>query len=347
MSAAPCVSSLDTREQVDNLLPGIAAKVCRTLDKKAEYHRRRIIAALKAAKLPRLQEDARRMAECSQTVLLQGSAASPARIVPNRCDSRWCSLCNSHVHRKSRDRYERIKDLKDTMADGRLRFITLTQRVIEAEPVADTLKRLDAHWLKFRRSKFWRDHVVGCIARYELTWSNASNGWHLHIHVIASGWYMEQAELALHWGGVVDIRAVTTREESEVFKYAVKSANLPADRIVEAATALFRRKLTRFYGDWLKIKPVDVVDQAECSPLDRWAVQYITRAEEPPEPGEIVFYTWKRLTYVANRDDNAPAYVKRFAWKTITELLADLSEKRAQAARRIENAKRKHRPAPA
>jgi len=287
-----------------------------------------------AARLPRLQLDGRRLRDCSTTVLLQGAAGTAARIVPNRCDSRWCVLCNAHRHRKSRDRFERIRELKDTMGDGRLRFITLTQRVFSGEAIGDALDRLERNWLRFRRSKVWKDHVVGCVASFEVTWSQKQEGWHLHTHLVCSGSYFDQAELALHWGGVADIRAVTENTERELFKYTVKTAGLTGDQVVEAAEALFRRKLTRFYGAYLKIKPVDVVDQAEATELECLAVSYIVQSDHIVEPGERVFYNWKRLTWVAQQDIDAPGWVRQYAWKTVKELLADLAERQARAARR-------------
>ena len=332
-------TSLDTREQLDNSLPEAATAAARKLSPYAQAQRDKVVEALLGARLQRLQDDGRRMRDCSTTVLLQGAAGTAARIVPNRCDSRWCALCNSHIHRKSRDRFERIKELKHTMGDERLRFITLTQRVFSGEAIGDCLDRLERNWFRFRRSKVWKDHVVGCIARFELTWSTACEGWHLHIHLVYSGSYFDQAELALHWGGVVDIRAVTRKTEAELFKYAVKTAELDGERVVEAAEALFRRKLTRFYGAYLKIKPIDVVDQADASTADRFAVSYIVQSDHIVEPGERVFYNWKRLTWVAQQDPSAPTYVREYAWKTIKELLADLVERQARAARRLERDK--------
>ena len=319
-------SSLDTREQVDIDLAAVAVEAIQGGDK---GHRLRVAEALMAARLGRIRQDGRRMRDCSTTVLLQGSAASAARIVPNRCDSRFCSLCNAHRHRKSRDRFQRIVELKDTMGDGRLRFITLTQRVFPSESCRDALDRMKREWGRFRRSKLWKDHVVGCVVTFELTWSSKLEGWHAHAHLVASGSYFDQRELANGWpgGDIVDVRAVTEGTERELFKYSVKTSNLDGAQIEEAAEALFRQKLTRFYGAYLKVRPVDVVDLADATEDDRMAVSYIARLDHIAEPGELVFYTWKRLTWVARTDPAAPPHVRSFAWKVIGELLADLAAK--------------------
>ena len=330
------LSSLDTREQVDSDWAAVAVEAIGGDDK---GRRIRVAEALMAGRLGRIRQDGRRMRDCSTTVLLQGSAASAARIVPNRCDSRFCSLCNAHRHRKSRDRFQRIVELKDTMGDKRLRFITLTQRVFTSESCRDALDRMQREWGRFRRSKLWKDHVVGCVVTFELTWSTKLDGWHVHAHLVASGSYFDQRELASGWtgGDIVDVRAVTEGTERELFKYTVKTSNLKSAQIQEAAEALYRRKLTRFYGAYLKVKPVDGLDQAEATEADRMAVSYLARLDHLADPAEMVSYTWKRLTWVARKDPGVPKHVRDFAWKVIDELLADLAAKSARKQRRVDS----------
>ena len=323
MSAAR-LTSLDTREQLDKDLPPFEAQ-----------ERAKVVSALLGARLPRLKVQGRELRDCSTAVMLQGMAGGVARIVPNRCDSRFCGFCNGHRHRKSFERFEAITALAPKMGDGRQRFLTLTQEVCQGEELDDCLDRLQRRWTRFRRSKAWADHVVGSVASFEVTWSPKHQGWHCHLHLVFSGWFWPQAEIALHWGGIVDIR--DAGDPRELFKYAVKTAELKEGQVVEAATALFRRKLVRFYGAYLKVK---LIESATCenetppTQHELQAVTYLARREKLVEAGELVNYNWKRLTWVAQQDPEAPDFVRAYAWKTIRELLEDLKNRRKRSERR-------------
>ncbi len=326
-------TSLDTREQLDNDLPKRATKTIRDLPPFEAAERAKVVRALLSARLPRLKSQGRELRDCSSQVMLQGMAGGVARIVPNRCDSRFCGFCNGHRHRKSFERFEAITAQAASMGDGRQRFLTLTQEVYQDEELDDCLARLERRWTKLRRSKAWSDHVVGCVASFELTWSHKHQGWHCHLHLVFSGWYWPQSEIAMHWGGIVDIR--DAGDPRELFKYTVKTAELKEDQVVEAATSLFRRKLVRFYGSYLKVKPPPAGDdQAEPTAAELHAVTYIARREQLVEPGELVCYNWKRLTWVAQQDPEAPDYVRAYAWKTIRELLEDLKNRSERSERR-------------
>jgi len=67
---------------------------------------------------------------------------------------------------------------------GSLVHLTCTQRVIEGESLVDARARLLKGWLGFKR-RLADLAVVSALVSHHLVWSEACNGWHYHVHLLA------------------------------------------------------------------------------------------------------------------------------------------------------------------
>ena len=102
--------------------------------------------------------------------------------------------------------------------------------------------------------------IEGAIYATEVT--NKGNGWHPHIHaVVLLNEYIDQKALSAEWeritgdSSVVDIRKLKADDQggitdslAEVFKYAVKFAELPLDLNLEAYDVLHGKRLIGSFG---------------------------------------------------------------------------------------------------
>lgn len=102
--------------------------------------------------------------------------------------------------------------------------------------------------------------IEGAIYATEVT--NKGNGWHPHIHaVVLLNEYIDQKALSAEWeritgdSSVVDIRKLKADDQggitdslAEVFKYAVKFAELPLELNLEAYQALHGKRLIGSFG---------------------------------------------------------------------------------------------------
>lgn len=258
-----------------------------------------VVDAFKASQMPKLIERAHRMEECSRDWLFYANGSGQGHLHPVSCDDKSCPVCVPHRTRRVR------KLIEDRLqADERVRFITLTQPVRPDESAADARARIirsfSSMWRaqKHAAKKFGKDFenedemwrwLAACTAddpapddspflrgglrRVEATWSR-SGGWHVHLHVLAVGRYVEQADLSAAWqkaggGSIVDIRGVDHRAAAELTKYVLKVGGLPGERIVEWALAVDGTRDVQTFGSWFNLPlPPDETD-GELSELVR------------------------------------------------------------------------------
>lgn len=127
-----------------------------------------------------------------------------------------------------------------------------------------------------KRSRSLLTSVMGAVWSYEVTWSPAQ-GWHPHVHAI---WLAidepDQHALRREWEEVTgdsfmcDVRPITesatvadgstepvdphAKGFAEVFKYALKAAELPPTQALEAYRILRGRRLVRSFGEFFGVK---------------------------------------------------------------------------------------------
>lgn len=128
--------------------------------------------------------------------------------------------------------------------------------------------------------------VSGAVWSYEVTYSD-ENGWHPHVHAIWLATELpDMHALRAEWKEItgdsfmVDVRPIEPDPKSpadvdphakgfaEVFKYAMKAAELPAKRLIDAYRVLSRRRLVRSFGKFYGVKEPDVSDLADEMPTE-------------------------------------------------------------------------------
>lgn len=223
-------------------------------------------------------------AQCGAEAYVLKSKDDPPRyrVAGSTCHHRLCTPCATERSRII------AQNVIDQIGSRRVRFITLTLRH-GTEPLAELLDRLYTSFKLLKRTKLWKQNVIGGVAFLEIKRTAFGEHWHPHFHILCEGNYIEKTHLQEAWLGCTgdsfcaDIRlphsnAIVARE---VTKYASKplSTTFVHDRacLDEAIVALKGRRLCCTFGTWrgtLLVKTVDEQAWENLGPLST----YITRA---------------------------------------------------------------------
>lgn len=177
-----------------------------------------------------------------------------------RCKSRICPTCGPLRVRELEDR---VRAAVKEIDDARLITLTLTS---SNQPLADQLNRIRKCFSKLRRCAEWKKHVRGGVYTVEVTWSNARQQWHPHLHVVADGVFWSQKSISACWlkatgdSSIVDIRRVPSREAlvRYVAKYVSKTqdpSGIPASRWIEWVEQTHGLRLCSTFGTLHGSKP--------------------------------------------------------------------------------------------
>lgn len=182
-----------------------------------------------------------------------------------------CGFCairrGARMMAKYLERFQAIRAQHPELAPY---LVTFT--VKNGEDLAERLAHLERALTRLnkrrngKRSRSMMRDVRGAVWSYEVTWS-AANGWHPHVHAI---WLCESEPdvyaLRSEWQDVTgdsfmcDVRAITPDENApvdcdphakgfaEVFKYAMKAAELPTAQLLQAFDVMRGRRLVRSFG---------------------------------------------------------------------------------------------------
>lgn len=219
---------------------------------------------------------------CDHAVVLISPSTGRRKLGAFYCRSRICPRCA----RLRREAYAtKLIQQIGLIKPHQWRLITLTLRSSD-EPLADQLSTLGASFRRLRQQGIWRRGVIRAKATFEVTWNEEKHQWHPHLHIIAEGRYIDQAELSDAWGKasngstIVDIRPVRNAAGGVryVCKYMGKAPNLteasdPIERMTEYYMATHNRKLILHVGKWPDIEEPADADQAEDDPAD-WIVEF-------------------------------------------------------------------------
>lgn len=190
------------------------------------------------------------------------------KLVATYCHDRLCIPCgNARAAEIARCLQQRIEGKK-------LKFITLTIAGAK-EGLASKVDRLYKGFRALRVLPLWKERIAGGAAFLEIKWSDKSQRWHPHFHLICEGKFIDQGELSDAWRAItrdsfiVDVRAVKDPDEvrSYVTKYASKPLNMSfaadPDLLQEALTSLHGRRLCFAFGTWYRTKlhEVDAPDE--------------------------------------------------------------------------------------
>jgi hypothetical protein len=142
-----------------------------------------------------------------------------------------------------------------------LRFITLTLMRSD-ESLQSILNHLLKSFYRLRRQEFWKSAVRAGTAVVEITRGARGDHWHVHLHVLAVGTWLDQKTLSAGWESasngskIVDIRLIKDHEVGVAYvaKYATKgwsdSVLADPDALIECIVALRGRRLLIHFGEW-------------------------------------------------------------------------------------------------
>ena len=186
-----------------------------------------------------------------------------ARLRADTCHDRFCVPCGQARA------FAISTALAARISTAPARFLTLTLRCNQ-RPLAERLTRLYTCFNLLRRRQFWIDHITGGAAFCEVTLGKTPGNWHVHLHCIITGGWVEQSKLADEWYAVtgdsyiVDIRPISADET--IARYVTKYVTKPASKDVydtptaldEMLLALRGRRLCLTFGTWrgTPLKPV-------------------------------------------------------------------------------------------
>ncbi len=259
---------------------------CRAVDFRHSgwaHDRRRVYDALR-----RTHQTGNRLAgfrECGKNAFVYESVDRPGEytIGGSSCHDRFCLPC-------ARERSRIIaQNVLQHIAGKQSRFLTLTLHST-SEPLAQLLEKLTHDFTLLRRTKLWRNKVVGGVAFLEIKWSAKLQRWHPHLHCMLQGRYLPQRELSELWlqvtgtSRILDIRYVS--DQAHVTHYITKYASKPLDHTVtmqpgkldEAVNALKGKRLCLTFGTWRGLVLTEPPDDGQWVNIGS-LVELIDRAE--------------------------------------------------------------------
>lgn len=242
--------------------------------------RQAYIDALASLLLPSQRKKAHKMLCCSMSGQYIMPDTRPAYVRLDRCGRRLCPLCSrlraSRVRRRLIDMFAGQRDL---------RHIVLTVphgKEVLREQVANLLTAFG----RFRCHPDWKVHVRGGVYCLEVSRKPDADSWHVHLHVVVSGMYWRQRELAITWSEVVGEDSVVwiCRAGDRHASYLAKYIGSP-DKLHLSGPALIReydeaissRRLVQAFGEWHGLvsdgdKATPKAGPAECVQLDRLVI---------------------------------------------------------------------------
>lgn len=180
------------------------------------------------------------------------------RLRGSYCHCRHCEPC---MRAKGNLMLNNLRERLKLEADGRYRFITLTLRHASDEPLKPQLDRLNACYKKLRNHPIWKSSQRGGAATLEVKYS-VKGGWHPHLHIVAEGDFIRQADLAAVWYEITgdsfkaDIRKIDSSKDAAYYvsKYISKGCNAEVWQdeavAVEWITAMKGVRTAATFGTW-------------------------------------------------------------------------------------------------
>lgn len=184
------------------------------------------------------------------------------RLRSNTCKCRHCEPC---MRQRANRMAANLKERLAREATGNYRFITLTLKHSTA-PLGQQIKRIYKCFRKLRGSKLWKCSQNGGCHVLEVKWQAKTKRWHVHLHIISDGCYIQKSDLVANWkkitgdSFIVDIRQLKSGKDAAhyVAKYVSKGtssevwADLNASQ--EWVTATKGVRICATWGSWRGFK---------------------------------------------------------------------------------------------
>lgn len=300
--------------------------------------RHRLIATFVSSDNESLEKRAGKIRDCCAHPSIRAHEDGSTFFSPARCRDRLCPLCARIAARQTSQRVKTVISRWD-----QCRHLTLTLKSTDA-PLTGQIDTLLASFRRLRQRRWWRDRVMGGIGTVEITFNEATEQWHPHLHLLLNGAYLPQAELSDRWSevtngsSIVHITAVHSRGDAATYvaKYVSKPSDvalLDQPRAVELALALAgRRTVIAFgtaHGDGLPVRQKGTDDTGSSHVVSLSAIN-ISLADEIPSAKWALHRLHEQGSPVARILDATGAYEtrplstdKRLTDATLMELLED------------------------
>lgn len=219
--------------------------------------------------LCRLNVNARRLerfANCGACLHMQKDAtAGGVRFVSDKCHDRCCVPCGGEKSARI------VENLCQHMEAKDMRLVTLTQRHNNTS-LSDQVDRLYRNFNALRRRVWWLDNVKGGAAFMEVKVSDGDGRWHVHLHLLCEGNFIDQRVLSTEWLAVTGdssiVHVTRVKDFGHVGRYVVKYVTKPldstcfadTDKLDEAVQSLKGRRLCYTWGRWRGFRLLDIED---------------------------------------------------------------------------------------
>lgn len=266
-------------------------------------HRKKIADAL--AKKRRNKRRVDRFNNCgADAVVMAATDGTGFKIFATYCGDRLCERCN-----KSRA-WHIAKNVEQFLDRRIVRFVTLTRKTTD-ETLSQAIKDFRHSFQRLIRTDMWTAAIESCIWFLEVTRGATGRHWHVHLHGLCTGTWIDQRALSRAWekssGGsrIVHVELVSGRDQAVAYTtdYAAeiidkKVANNPKF-LREAAAALKSIRLcgttgkarglvlTKRERDTRKFRRIGALakvvrDAASCQP---YALAFAVAARRSIQPG--------------------------------------------------------------
>lgn len=195
-----------------------------------------------------------RFAECGAYCQVNYSPSTKRLFLSSsNCKNRHCQPC------ANAKRSLIASNLRTAIGDAHCRLLTLTI-AHHNRPLPELITRMKSSFKLLRKEEQWQKNVRAFAAFIEVKWSQRSDWWHVHMHILATGNWWDKRELSATWHAVTgdsmvtDIREVTSDEGiNYTAKYAAKPfslSDIPKSQRVNAVVGVGNRRMWQVGGEW-------------------------------------------------------------------------------------------------
>ena len=270
---APCLTTVQHSEISPHPL-SVQSNAQQRLHAGVQPERRQVIDAFLESEKPALVKRASKMGMCGVSPAVRLEAGRRPVLCPGLCRDRICPLCSRLRAQKVR---HRVKGL--VLKSDSLRFMTLTIPRDDS-PMGCRIDKLLKCFAMLRRREFWKQRQKGGLFVVETTRGAKGDHWHVHLHCLIDGDYMDARALKAEWSAVVgseailDIRLVKSREKAIAYvcKYISKGSDISkwsGETLCDYAEGVHRRRLFGTFGKWHKIDVNEDRERDEPKELPR------------------------------------------------------------------------------
>jgi hypothetical protein len=115
------------------------------------------------------------------------------------CGSRLCPSCSASLRRRARRRASvGIESVRPANGE-RWRFVTLTAPTVPGAGLLLAMQVYQRAWSLLRKRQFWVNRVRGGVKGVEWTEGDTGDGYHVHLHLLVCGRWIEQVGLRDEW----------------------------------------------------------------------------------------------------------------------------------------------------